>query len=331
MLRAAVATPFFMSKSHPDFLIHSVHSSGISRACAQSQQRLAKPAAVPTPAITVATPEAELETIDMAAVEADTQVALDAASSKSSFSFKVLTVNIHKGFTFFNRKFILPELREAVRSVGADVVFLQEVTGTHTKHGERFENYPETPHYEFLADTIWPQTAYGRNAVYTNGDHGNAVLSKFPIVRFENRDVSISGPERRGLLHCELQIPGRSVTVHAICVHLGLMETHREQQMKMLCDLVRDEIPATSPVVVAGDFNDWRHRAHAVLENGADLHEVFVQAHGKAARTFPARLPVLRLDRIYVRNAIGHAPVVLPSRPWSHLSDHAPLAAEIEL
>ena len=269
--------------------------------------------------------------VDMAAVRADTETALAAASADNSFSFKVLTVNIHKRFTFFNRKFILPELREAVRSVGADVVFLQEVTGNHIKHPDKFDNYPEAPHYEFLADTIWPQFAYGQNAVYTNGHHGNAVLSKFPIVRFENRDVSISGPERRGLLHCELKIPGRAVNVHAICVHLGLIENHRVQQMNMLCDLVRDEIPAHAPVVVAGDFNDWRHRAHAVLENGADLHEVFVQAHGRAARTFPARMPVLRLDRIYVRNAIGHAPVVLPSHPWSHLSDHAPLAAEIEL
>ena len=37
----------------------------------------------------------------------------------------VMTVNIHKGFTTFNRRFILPELREAVRKVGADVVFLK--------------------------------------------------------------------------------------------------------------------------------------------------------------------------------------------------------------
>ena len=267
----------------------------------------------------------------MAAVQADTQTALAAVSPDSSFSFKVLTVNIHKGFTFFNRKFILPELREAVRSIGADVVFLQEVTGSHIKHADKFDNYPDTPHYEFLADTIWPEFAYGRNAVYTNGDHGNALLSKFPIVRFENHDVSISGPERRGLLHCELHIPGYRVNVHAICVHLGLIEAHRIQQMEMLCDLVHSSIPAHAPVVVAGDFNDWRHRAHALLERGAGLHEVFVQANGQAARTFPARQPLLRLDRIYVRNAIGHSPIVLPSSPWSHLSDHAPLAAEIEL
>ena len=262
-------------------------------------------------------------------VIAETEQAL--ATAAMTFSLKVLTVNIHKGFTFFNRKFILPELREAVRTVGADVVFLQEVTGSHAKHPEKFANYPDTPHYEFLADSIWPQFAYGRNAVYTNGDHGNAIMSKFPIVRFENHDVSIAGPERRGLLHCELQIPGRSLNVHAICVHLSLTESHRTQQMKRLCQLVSHAIPAQAPLIVAGDFNDWRNRAGKQLLDGAALNDVFVQAHGMPARTFPAIMPLLRLDRIYVRNAIGHAPMVLPNKPWSRLSDHAPLAAEIEL
>ena len=90
-------------------------------------------------------------------VRAEAQEAL--ATAAKTFSIKVLTVNIHKGFTFFNRKFILPELREAVRKIGADVVFLQEVTGSHTHHGDKFDNYPDTPHYEFLADSIWPEFA----------------------------------------------------------------------------------------------------------------------------------------------------------------------------
>ncbi|OGB30339.1 MAG: hypothetical protein A3F78_09440 [Burkholderiales bacterium RIFCSPLOWO2_12_FULL_61_40] len=253
------------------------------------------------------------------------------AEASLGLSITVLTVNIHKGFTFFNRKFMLPELREAIRAVGAEVVFLQEVTGTHAWNARWVIGYPEMPHYEFLADSLWPQFAYGRNAVYPNGHHGNAVLSKFPIVRFHNRDVSIHGTEGRGLLHCVLQMPGRGPPVHAICVHLGLTESHRRRQLHLLCETVRQDIPASAPVIVAGDFNDWRHRAHQVLAQGAGLHEVFVQAQGKAARTFPARWPLLSLDRIYVRNAIGHAPVVLPVKPWSHLSDHAPLAAKIAL
>ena len=243
----------------------------------------------------------------------------------------VMTVNIHKGFTFFNRKFILPELRDAVRKVGADVVFLQEVLGTHDSHGRKFSGWPEAPHYEFLADDIWPQFAYGRNASYPRGHHGNAVMSKFPIIHDQNHDVSIAGPEKRGLLHCVLRVPGQPIDVHVICAHLGLAESHRQQQLALLCEMVASEVPDNAPLIVAGDFNDWRSRAHGVLWEGARLREVFVESYGEAAKTFPARLPFLPLDRIYVRNASVHLPVVLPRKPWSHLSDHAPLAAEIHL
>ena len=246
-------------------------------------------------------------------------------------SVKVMTVNTHKGFTALNRKFILPELRDAVRTVGADVVFLQEVQGTHESHVRQHGNWTDEPHYEFLADTMWPQFAYGRNAVYPKGHHGNALLSKFPIVHHKNHDVSVEGPEKRGLLHCALRLPGRVGDVHVICAHLGLSESHRTRQLALLCRLVREEMPSDAALIVAGDFNDWRGRAHAILEKGAALQEVFVQAHGSAAKTFPARFPLMRLDRIYVRNAGVHAPVVLPRRPWSHLSDHAPLVADIEL
>ncbi|WJN57356.1 endonuclease/exonuclease/phosphatase family protein [Pseudomonas sp. SO81] len=241
---------------------------------------------------------------------------------------KVLTINTHKGFTALNRRFILPELREAVRATGADLVFLQEVLGTHQRHARRHRNWPVTPHYEFLADSMWPQFAYGRNAVYPDGDHGNALMSKFPISQYVNLDVSIGVVEQRGLLHCVLDVPGPR-QVHAICVHLGLREVHRRQQLNLLCRLLQS-LPADEPVIVAGDFNDWRQTASAILaEQG--MHEVFTSEFGEPAKSFPARWPLLRLDRIYVRNATSHAPVALSTRPWSHLSDHAPLAVEIHL
>ena len=254
-----------------------------------------------------------------------------ACDSPPPLPIRVLTVNIHKGFSIFIRRFILPVLRDAVRAVASDVVFLQEVQGTHARRAARLAAWPAAPHYEFLADSIWPQFAYGRNAVYPHGDHGNALLSKFPIVRYQNRDVSSAGPEKRGLLHCVLRLPGRGRELHAVCVHLGLQERDREEQLGELCNMVLTEVPDDAPLVVAGDFNDWRRRAHRVLLRCAGLREVFVQATGHAQKTYPARYPVLALDRIYVRNAAVHAPLLLPRRPWSHLSDHKPLAAEIEL
>jgi len=247
----------------------------------------------------------------------------------TTVTFRILTVNTHKGFTPLNRRFILHELRDAVHAVSADIVFLQEVLGSHALHATKIANWPSASHYEFLADSIWTSFAYGRNAVYPHGDHGNAVLSKFPIQHHENRDVSVDGHEQRGLLHCVCRLPGRELDVHAICVHLGLQEGHRQRQIELLCHLIRDELPPEAPLIIAGDFNDWRLRGHAQIERCAGVREVFVHANGRAAKTFPARFPLLPLDRIYVRNATVHRPVVLPSKPWSHLSDHAPLAAEV--
>lgn len=246
-----------------------------------------------------------------------------------NLSIKIMTVNTHKGFTSFNRRFILPELRNAVRALSADVVFLQEVLGEHHAWSQRHrERWPHKPQYEFLADSIWHSYAYGRNAVYPEGHHGNALLSKYPISHWENRDISLNGIERRGLLYSVLLLPDEHTQLHTICVHLSLQESHRQRQLRMLRELV-DSINPKEPLIVAGDFNDWRLRGHSYIQDQIGLCEAFCHAGNKPARTFPAHFPVLRLDRIYTRSARTITPVVLPNRPWSHLSDHKPLLAEI--
>ena len=243
-------------------------------------------------------------------------------------AFTLLTLNTHQGFSALNRRFILAELREAVHQVSADVVCLQEVLGAHEPLSRRHGSWPSTPHYEFIADTLWPQFAYGRNAVFPQGHHGNAVLSKFPIARYLNHDVSIAGTEPRGMLWCVLEVPRQQRQIHVVCVHLGLRESHRQRQLQALSRLIEEQIPAAAPLLVAGDFNDWRQRADRMLAP-CGLREVFVAANGQAARTFPARLPVLRLDRVYVRNVDVGRTRILSGRPWSHLSDHAPLLVDV--
>lgn len=244
---------------------------------------------------------------------------------------KILTLNTHKGFSLLNRKFVLHDLRDAIRGVAADIVFLQEVVGSHEGHAARHSAWPQTPQYEFLADTVWTDFAYGRNAVYTEGHHGNAILSRYPIVSHRNHDISIGGPERRGLLHCVLKVPGPDIEIHAICAHLSLTEFHRRKQLALLCDLIRDAVPGGVPLLVAGDFNDWRNRANAALAAGAGMKEAFVERTGESARTYPARRPMLRLDRIYFRNVRVVSADRHSRRQWSHLSDHAALSADVVL
>jgi endonuclease/exonuclease/phosphatase family metal-dependent hydrolase len=50
-----------------------------------------------------------------------------------------------------------------------------------------------------------------------------------------------------------------------ICVHLGLREAHRQAQLTMLAEWA-NALPEGEPVVVAGDFNDWRQRANHPLK-----------------------------------------------------------------
>ncbi|MCP8466257.1 endonuclease/exonuclease/phosphatase family protein [Pseudomonas sp. ZM23] len=248
----------------------------------------------------------------------------DVDSTQQEIILRVLTVNTHKGFNAFNRRFILHELRDAVRATSADLVFLQEVHGEHQLHAERNVNWPTAPQYEFLADSMWPAFAYGRNAVYPEGHHGNALISRLPISSYDNHDISIAGNEQRGLLHARIDLPGPRA-LHAICVHLGLRERQRQSQLQLLCKLVAG-VPPDAPLVVAGDFNDWRCRAGAIL---ADCGLLPAFRGGGEPRSFPARWPVLRLDRIYVRNLRVNSSQVLNRRPWPHLSDHLPLLAEV--
>ena len=241
----------------------------------------------------------------------------------------IATYNIHKGFSFFKRRLVIHELREHLRVLNADLVFLQEVQGGHARHARRFENWPAQPQYEFLADSIWTDFAYGKNSVYNAGHHGNAILSRFPIAHWDNEDISEHRFESRGLLHCEIDIPGWGEALHCVCVHLGLMANHRSRQLRALQRRIECLVPAAAPLIIAGDFNDWAHHAHSGLARALALKEVFEHTHGRPARSFPAVLPVLRLDRIYVRGFDVKQARVHHGHSWARVSDHAALTASI--
>ena len=245
---------------------------------------------------------------------------------------KIVTYNIHKGFSQFNQKMMVHELRKQLRTHDADIVFLQEVQGMHSKHARNFENWPERPQQDFLAEDVWHSTAYGRNVMYDHGHHGNAILSRFPIEHSHNQDVTHLRFERRGLLHCSIKVAGLAKPVHCVSVHLSLFARSRRKQMDALAGYLEEIADPDSPLIIAGDFNDWRNEAEDLLARRLDLVEAFGGTHDSPAspgRSFPATLPVLRLDRIYVRRfAVSHAQIHFGA-PWSKISDHAPLSAQL--
>ncbi|CAI08461.1 predicted endonuclease / exonuclease / phosphatase family protein [Aromatoleum aromaticum EbN1] len=245
-------------------------------------------------------------------------------------ALRVCTYNIHKGFSQFNRRMVVHELRERLRTLDVDVVFLQEVQGLHLGHANLHPNWPGSPQHEFLAEDVWSQFAYGGNAVYDHGHHGNAVLSRYPIVSSMNQDVSDHRFERRGILHCEVEVPGIGEPVHCVCAHLGLMAGSRRRQMGALAERMEQVAPGGAPLIIAGDFNDWRNRAAQLLGRRLGLREAFDRGRGEPARSFPSTVPVLCLDRIYVRGFRVRQAQVHCGLPWSRISDHAALTAELE-
>lgn len=237
---------------------------------------------------------------------------------------RIASYNIHKGVSTFNQRLVLHEVQRELHRLNPDIVFLQEVQGEHQWRAKRFAAWPQAPQHEFLAgDSL--KAAYGRNANHRLGHHGNALLSKYPISKTENIDLTLHRFEQRGLLHCTLEIGAWDVPLHALCVHLNLLARDRRKQINMLAEYVMDSIPAHDPLILAGDFNDWTREATHALKHELGLAEAFETLHGAHARSFPARLPLLQLDRIYTRGfSIEHAEV-LADEPWVGLSDHAPL------
>jgi len=261
-----------------------------------------------------------------------------------SDTIKVCSYNIHKGFCAANRKYLLERLRQAIRIVHADIFFLQEVVGENHRMARRVSDWNLEAQFEYLADSVWQHYSYGKNAVYDHGHHGNAILSKYPIEQWENINLSQKVPfSHRGALHSVVTNANSGSKLHLFCVHLGLISRERKLQAHLLIDAVNKLTGENDAVVIAGDFNDWNHRITPVLERELGVREIHCTRqrstfnfprsykHFKSnisPPTFPARFPMLSVDRIYYRNLNLENSKVLKGEPWNSLSDHCALFAE---
>lgn len=252
---------------------------------------------------------------------------------------KILSYNIHKGFDWKNQNYFLHEMKDFIQSSHADIVCLQEVVGKN----ERYKNQGLIDsQFEFLAEEIWPHFSYGHNAVYDHGHHGNLILSKYPIETYENIDISTNKLEKRGLLLCKIQLSeeeGQSKYVYAACSHLNLLHGGRLLQYQKIKEHIRaclsNQDDQNIPFIIAGDFNDWNQKCAHVFEDELKMQEVHKAIYGNFARTFPSALPLLCLDRIYVKNVhVSHVEILGPTKTKNvlhHLSDHLPLYCEVDI
>ncbi len=238
---------------------------------------------------------------------------------------RVATYNIHKGVQGLGpvRRLEIHNLAHAVEQFDADIVCLQEVRSHHRKFERYFTRWPELDQAGYLSPEGY-EAVYRTNAVTRHGEHGNALLSRWPVIGVGHTDVSDHRFEQRGLLHAQLLVEG--VDVHVVVVHLGLIHASRERQVQRLGQFIAREVPASAPLIVAGDFNDWSAQLLKPMA-ALDLRTF----EGIRLPTYPARLPLLHLDRIFARGLRPVSAHVPHGLAWRRMSDHLPLIADLEL
>ncbi len=242
---------------------------------------------------------------------------------------RILSYNIHKGFTIGNRDFILQEIRHALREMNADILFLQEVVGDHQDEKCKIPDWKTAIQFEYLADMTWPHFSYGKNAIYPEGHHGNAILSKFPIINWSNHVISTNRLEQRGLLKTKIKIPETGKEIILANTHLDLTQGGRDKQARMIIDHLLPE--KEIPFILVGDFNDWNKKISPKIEKELGAKEIFKTLHGKYPLTFPSFMPMLSLDRVFIHQLKGLKAEALTDSHWKSLSDHLPLYVEVEI
>lgn len=229
-------------------------------------------------------------------------------------TFRVLTYNLQKCQSA-TRHASPNQLIEAICARNAQVIACQEVF---------HDRDHRLPFSRQLQSALQHEHVFGPNAFYLEGCHGNATFSAYPVDHQCNHDVSCHRLERRGILHTSLKIQNRNLEVFNC--HFSLTAGQRRRQWSRL-ESILDRF-GSRPVLICGDFNDWSGSLDRYIKKNNSLTGALWGLSPRARRSFPAKRPLLPLDRIYFRGLRLQEVQVLNQPNWRHLSDHLPLEAE---
>lgn len=222
-------------------------------------------------------------------------------------ALRLATWNVH-GFVGADRRRDPRRTVEVLRGLDADVIALQEVDGDDD--------------FEMLGTELGMEAIAGPTLSRAGGRYGNLLLTRWPPRRIRRIDLSLPGLEPRGAIDVLLVVQGSAVRI--VATHLGLRRHERARQARDLCDALDAE--SEGPVVLLGDLNEWRRPLA-----GTGLAPLVRRLPRRSRRaTFPARVPLLALDRVLVDAPGAPFRVRLAEVSKARLaSDHLPLRATL--
>ncbi len=235
---------------------------------------------------------------------------------------RLLSYNIHKGIGGRDRRYRLERVIEVIEAENPDLIFLQEVDRDVPR--SRHDDQPRllTQHFQTEGHL------YQQNVRLKSGGYGNLLLSRWPFRTTHQISLRLRSKKPRGAQIAVIDTP--EGPLQAVNCHLGLAERERHWQVGHLLDHPLFQESAELPLVIAGDYNDWRN----TLWRGALAGRGFHQATAPISRfrSFPAWLAMGSLDKAFYRGevSIRHARIV--RTPLTHrASDHLPLVVDFHI
>ena len=225
----------------------------------------------------------------------------------------VASYNIHKGIGTDRRR-DLARTVAVISEIGADILALQEAD---TRFGTRTGLLDLESIRRDLGLIAVPLDSVGD----AHGWHGNLLLVRNALVH-EVHQLILPGFEPRGALVTDMEINGQPLRV--VNAHLGLLPGSRAAQARALLDkLGRLE---ARPTLLMGDLNEWRGKSAALKTFGKHF------TIGPARASFPARYPLLALDRMMTCIQGELLDIATHDSPLARrASDHLPITARLRL
>lgn len=244
--------------------------------------------------------------------------------------FRVLTYNIHKAIGV-DRRFDPERIERVLEHHSADIVLLQEVDRAH----------PRSEHLDlasyFARRLSYQYRAVGMNVFMKKGKYGNATLSRFPIGRQHNLDLTIAWRKRRGAQHTRIVITNhhRPITLDVFNIHLGLAATVRARQIsRLLSSPDVQQLGPTHPCIIAGDMNDWPGILRRFHFRPAGFECATTHRPGSrwSIKTYPSFAPTSGLDKVFYRGSLRLLHVHRSRLDVARVaSDHLPVIADFEV
>ncbi|GAB5403244.1 MAG: endonuclease/exonuclease/phosphatase family protein [Aureliella sp.] len=250
-------------------------------------------------------------------------ILLGSAGSKAvagePIRLRVLSYNIHHG-EGVDRKIDLKRIADVVTSVKADIVAMQEVDQNARRSGG--VDQPAE-----LARLTKMNVAFGPNIDLQGGKYGNAVLSRFPIVRSKNHLLpSYDGGEQRGVFEAEIDLPDSGRNLILLATHLDARRDHGE---RLESAKVINEFASNYPdrrLLLAGDLN-------ATPSSGTLLRffKTWTSANTKPLATIPVARPTKQIDYVLYRPSDCWQVIEANVLPEAVASDHRAILAVLQL